>query len=132
MECELIRYAVDKDVMPLYLDTAKTYMNLSSGALALTIVFREKIVGSQPGSRVSVFLLFSWVSFLVTIGASAFYQYLAVKFLDSVSGAPGPIQYFEYLVRRPGKVYGFMLVAFFLSACLLVFASWRELPRQLR
>jgi hypothetical protein len=129
MVCDPTRYLVDKDIITMYVDTAKTYMNLSSAALALTIAFREKIVGARPGSRVSALLVASWLSFLVTIAFSAVYQYLAVKFLDSVSCAPGPIQFAEYLVRHPGKVYGLMLVAFFVSACILVLASWKELPR---
>jgi len=128
MECELMRYVVNKDIIPLYLDTAKTYMNLSSGALALTIVFREKVIGSQPGTPVNAVMLMSWLSFLLAIGSSAFYQYLAVKFLDSVSCAPGAIQYFESLVKSPGRVYGVMLVFFFVGSSLLVLAGWRQLP----
>jgi hypothetical protein len=128
MECELMRYVVNKDIMPLYLDTAKTYMNLSAGALALTIVFREKVVGSQPGTRVSAVMLMSWMSFLLAIGSSALYQYFAVKFLDSVSCAPGPIQYFESFVKNPGRIYGVMLVFFFVGSSFLVLAGWRQLP----
>lgn len=127
--CNAIRYAVDKDVIAMYVDTAKTYMNLSSGALGLTIVFREKIVGAVPGSRVGTLLVASWVSFLVTIVSSAIYQYFAVKFLDSVSCAPARIQFAAFLVSNPGKIYGVMLLAFFVSAVLLVVASWKELPR---
>jgi hypothetical protein len=127
MSCELVQYSVDKDIMPLYLDTAKTYMNLSSGALALTMVFREKVIGAKPGTTVAVPLVVCWSLFLVAIGASAFYQYLAVKFLDSISCSPGAIQYFHYLVQHPGKVYGVMQITFFLGACFLVVACVAEM-----
>lgn len=59
MECETMRYVVNTDIIPLYLDSAKTFMGLSSGALALTIVFREKVIGFKPGSRVSALWIVS-------------------------------------------------------------------------
>lgn len=127
MECESMRFIVNKEIMPLYLDSAKTFISLSSGALGLSIAFREKIIGSQPGARVSTLMLLSWLFFLLAIGSSALYQYLGVKFLDSVSCFPGAIQYFEQLVRNPGRVYGAMLVFFFLASVLLVLAAWRQL-----
>jgi hypothetical protein len=130
MECDSVEWIVNKVIMPLYLDTAKTFMNLSSAALLLTIVFREKIVGSQPGTRVDRLMILSWLCFLLTIGASAFYQYLAVKFLDSLSCAPGSNQHFEYLVKDPGNVYGVMLVLFFVAATLLVATAWKHLPKK--
>ena len=127
MDCDSMQFIVNKEIMPLYLDSAKTFMSLSTGALGLTVAFREKIIGAQPGSRVSALMLVSWLLFLLTIGSSAFYQYLGVKFLDSVSCYPGKIQYFEDLVRNPGRVYGCMLVFFFLGAVFFVVASWRQL-----
>ncbi len=127
MECESMRFIVNKEIMPLYLDSAKTFITLSSGALGLSIAFRENIIGSQPGSRVSALMLSSWLFFLLAIGSSAFYQYLGVKFLDSVSCFPGAIQYFEQLVRNPGRIYGAMLLFFFIASVLLVLAAWRQL-----
>lgn len=128
MEYDEMRWIVDKEIMPLYLDTAKTFMNLSASAIGLTIIFREKIVGSQPGTRVNTFMLTSWVFYLCAVGAGAFYQYLAVKFLDSISCAPGEIRYFEILVRNPGWVYGVMLVLFFIASLFLMMAAWKQLP----
>jgi hypothetical protein len=130
MDCEIMRYVVNSEIIPLYLDSAKTFMNLSSGAIGLTVVFREKIIGSQPGSRLSLPLMASWLFFLGCIGASAFYQYLGVKFLDSISCEPGKIQYFASLVSSPGKVYGVMLILFVLGAISLVVSSWHQLRRQ--
>ena len=128
-ECEIIRYVVNKDIMPLYIDTAKSYMNLGSGALALTITFREKIIGSSPGDKVGRFMILSWIFFLLAIGSSALYQYFAVKFLDSVSCFPGTIQMFEYLVSNPGKIYFAMLFTFYLGAVFLVITAWRHMTQ---
>ena len=66
MPCEEIRYLVNLDIIPLYIDSAKTFMTLSTGALGLTIAFREKIVGAQPGTRVGILMLLSWLFFLFT------------------------------------------------------------------
>lgn len=127
MDCELIQYVVNKDIIPLYIDSAKIFMSLSSGALALTLTFRERIIGIEPGASVGRYLMASWLSFLLCITSSAMYQYFGVKFLDSVSCFPGKIQFFEYLVRNPGKVYGAMLVFFVLGAFFLVVSSWKQL-----
>jgi len=113
--------------MSLYIDSAQIYLELSIGALALSIIFKEKIIGESGPVKVSIILALSWLLYLLTIGASAFYQYLAVKFLDSISPYPGPIQYFEALVRSPGKVYGAMLVFFFTASILLVASSAMQL-----
>ena len=89
MECEMMRWIVNKEIIPLYIDTAKSFLNVSSAALGLTIVFREKVVGVQLNSKVGLLMISSWLFYLLTIGASVLYQYLAVKFLDSVSCAFG-------------------------------------------
>ena len=116
-------FEVNSVIMPLYIDSAQVFLNLSIGALALSIVFREKVLGEEGGMRVGILLVLSWVSYLLSIAASAFYQYLAIKFLDSVSDHPGITQCFESLVREPGGVYGAMLVFFFLGSVLLVASS---------
>lgn len=130
MACEEIRYLVNLDIIPLYIDSAKTFMALSTGALGLTIAFREKIVGAKPGTKVGIPMQLSWLFFLLTGSLSAFYQYLGVKFLDSVSCFPGSIQYFEYLVRNPGKVYAAMLLSFVLASIFLFFSGILQLPKE--
>lgn len=129
MACDEIRYVVNLDIIPLYIDSAKTFMSLAAGALGLTITFREKVVGLKAGANVGTTMIISWVFFLLTIASSSFYQYLGVKFLDSVSCFPATIQYFETLVRNPGKMYGFMLISFILGSLFLVLAAWLQLPK---
>ncbi len=129
MDCQTMQWIVNKEVMPLYIETAKTFASLSSGALALTIVFYEKIVGVKPGRRVNQAMVTSWFLYLLTIATSALYQYLAVRFLDSVSCAPAVIiEYFKPLISSPGIVYGAMLFFFFAASTLLLIAAWRQLP----
>lgn len=70
-----------KTIMPLYIDTAKTFGQLSVGALVLSVAFREKILGEKGRKSVTLMLVGSWFFFLVSIGTSALYQYVAVKFI---------------------------------------------------
>ncbi|MCW8859465.1 MAG: hypothetical protein OQK97_07150 [Deltaproteobacteria bacterium] len=123
----MTRFEVNQIIMPLYMDSAQMYLQLSIGTLALTIIFKEKILGEKNGINVELYLIVSWLLFLLTIGFSAFYQYLAVKFLDSVSDVPGKIQYFESLVRAPGKIYGLMLLSFFSAAVLFVLNALKQI-----
>ena len=40
-------------------------------------------------------MLVSWAFYLLAIGSSAMYQYLAIKFLDSFFRVPGATEWFE-------------------------------------
>ena len=127
MEQEITRYTVNTLVIPLYIDSAKTYMQLSAGALALSIAFKEKVLGQISGLKVGILMLSSWLMFLLAIGASALYQYVAVKLLDSLSPYPGAVWGLKTLVDSPGKAYGVMLFAFYLGAILLVLSATKQL-----
>jgi len=120
-------FEVDKIIIPLYIDSAKTYLQLSIGALALSVVFREKILGERATKQIGIALLISWLFFLLAIGASALYQYLAIKHLDRASSFHGITGYLEYFVASPGKVYGMMLIFFFAGSVFLVVSSVRQL-----
>jgi hypothetical protein len=123
----MTRFEVNQVIMPIYIDSAQMYLQLSIGALALTIIFKEKILGEENGIKVEWYLIVSWLLFLLTIGSSALYQYFAVKFLDSVSDSAAKIRYFESLVRAPGKVYGIMLVSFFSASVLFVITALKKI-----
>ena len=123
----MTRFEVNSVIIPLYVTSAQVFLQLSIGALVLSITFREKVLGEKGPISVGILLVLSWLCYLLAIGASAFYQYLAIKFLDSVSDHPANIDYFEPLVRAPSKVYGIMLVYFFLGSGLLVVSSAKQL-----
>lgn len=109
------------EVMKLYSDTAKTFTQLSVAALVLPIVFAREILAVDPKMPISVdaLLIAMWVLFLVATAAGLLYQYLAVKYLVA-NYWPPPNEQPAWLVDNPGYVYGTMLVAFFLAACLFV------------
>jgi hypothetical protein len=129
-EAELtVRFA--KFVMPLYIDTAKTYAQLSVGALALTIVFKEKVLGEVGRLRINVLLVASWLCFLIAIAASAYYQWVAVRLIQYYmnQSVGDDTLYFPLSVPWlwPGYAYGVMVAAFFVAAMLLVLTSLRQL-----
>jgi hypothetical protein len=112
----------ERKIMAAYSDTAKTYTQLSLGALVLSVTFFEKVLGHSGRIPVDVFLLLAWVCWLVGVLAGAFYQYLAVRFLEArgedwgLLRRGGHPQAFENLARHPWKVYAVLIVGFYLGA----------------
>ena len=103
-------------VMGHFIENAKVYVQLSAGALVLTVTFLRDIVGIPQGQRVKTDwpLIVSWVCFLIAVLLGALYQYLAVKFLEWKSGVGRHYyEWMEFLIESPGNVYGVMLVSFY-------------------
>jgi hypothetical protein len=127
--------AFTEHVIPLYIESARTYSQLSIGAIALTVTFREKVLAQQGKMRIGPLLFASWSSFLAAIGASAWYQYVAVKLIEVISRDPAQFITedieFEFPLSVsllwPGYAYGVMVTSFFLGAVLLVIASSEQL-----
>jgi len=106
-------------IMAGYMDTAKTFTQLSIGALVLSITFLEKILGLTGKISVSYLLLFAWLFWLLAALSGAFYQYRAIKWLEGL-GITSNIIKRQHHVGDPIKiypyqVYGFLLVCFFLG-----------------
>ena len=116
-------------VMGLFIENAKTYVQLSSGALLLSVAFlRDFAAVSEKGPLTADgWLIASWVLFLVSIGSGALYQYEAVKFLEKKSGVKRTHgNWIEYFVDRPWPLYGVMLVGFYAGGiCFTVAAIYR-------
>ncbi len=74
----------ERKIMEGYIDTAKTYTQLSLGALVLSITFIEKVLGLSGKISVHYMLMVSWFFWLLAALAGAFYQYLAVRFLENL------------------------------------------------
>src|SRR3974390_1511310 len=73
-----------KTVMQMFSDNAKTYIQLSGAALALTLAFASKILHiPDTQSIVGIWTIAMWSCFLLAIILGAFYQFLAVKQLDA-------------------------------------------------
>jgi hypothetical protein len=124
------RFDVDLEIVKLYLESAKTYMELSIALVGLTVVFREKILGSKKLPEVQILTLCSWLSLLLSIGFNSLYQYAAVHFLDSISPYPAKPFLPVWLVNNPGRAYGVMVILFYLGAILFVASAFTELIKK--
>jgi hypothetical protein len=72
-------------VMSMFSDNAKTYIQLSGAALALTLTFAHEILHVPKDRNVAdTWMITIWACFLIAIVAGAFYQYLAAKFLEAI------------------------------------------------
>ena len=101
----------EEKVMKMFSDNARTYIQLSGAALALTLTFAHEILHvPKEQNIVDAWMVLMWVCFLLAILAGAFYQYLAVKFLE------GCLDWAHSNVWswvEAGNVYGIMLLAFY-------------------
>lgn len=127
-EVEIMSFKQDEVIMKLFIENAKTYIQLSTGALVLSITFIEKVLGEIAPIERDFLLIASWAAFLFAVGSGAFYQYLAVKYLDSISDDPGAKGIFpKRLIQDPGKIYGMMILAFYAGAILFTIAAVKRM-----
>lgn len=110
-------YDQTKDILSLYIDSSKNYIQLATGLLAATIVFSEKIVQSDPLER-SGLLIASWISLFSAVGLGSIYPYLAIKMLDERTASPGGFAVPS--VFTPGQAYGLMIIFFYIGAGFFV------------
>jgi hypothetical protein len=117
--------AFAEHVMPLFLDSAKNYSQLAAGAIALSVAFKEKVLGEKAGARVSGLLASAWLVLLISIGAGALYNYFGIGIVDHyVTG--------REISFHSDITYGVMLVTFFAGATLLVLALTQQLVARAR
>ncbi len=110
-----------KEIITLYIDSASTLIQLSCGAIAFSVAFSEKLSGAHALKEKNYALVSSWILFLLAIGFGAFYQYCAIKLLDSRTDNPGSSGLVPAVfLRSPGKIYAAMMFSFFGGAVLFV------------
>ena len=111
-------FDVEKIIISLFIDSAKGFTDLSTGALVLSVVFHEKVLGQKSEFKTDRLMIISWLFFLFTIITSTLYQYTAIKFLKIQSGFPGGGTWFpNFLIDNPGRMYAVMMICFLLGAC---------------
>ena len=113
-------------IMGGYMDTAKTFIQLSIGGLVLSVTFLEKILGADKGTPVSYLLMIAWVFWLLAVLAGALYQIRAVKWLATLgidyeliekkNHAGDPVKVYPYLIYRV------LLICFFIGT--IIFAIY--------
>jgi hypothetical protein len=102
--------------MELYIGVSKLFMTLSGGALGLSVVFVEDVLG-ETLDKPTDFIIMFWIFMCLTIVLNAIYQYLAVKLIEKRFGVAFIIEdavpdFFRYC---PGFVFGLGLICFILG-----------------
>ena len=128
-------YGVESKLIGLFIDNAKTYVQLSAGALLLTITFLRDVLRLPKDAPIphEWLLVITWGCFLLCVITGALYQYLAIKYLELVT--PKPIDRLQVLwglrwaAESPGLVYGLMLIQFYLGALAFTVAAIWSLYR---
>lgn len=107
-------FDTESKIMEMYSSAAKSFNQLSSIAIGVTIVFSEKVLGDKAPIDATQYLILTWILFLTSIACGVFYQYFAVKFLENrhADGFVFMPLYPKILVKYPGVVYGVMMLAF--------------------
>ena len=108
----------------MFSDNAKTYIQLSGAALALTLTFAHEIIHIPPDqSIVNGWMIAMWACFLTTVLSGAWYQYMAAKFLEKQLHW----EHFDLPERlQAGTPYGIMLASFYGGALIFtVYAAVR-------
>jgi len=123
-------FETEYKVMGVFIENAKTYVQLSAGALLLSVTFLHEILGIPREAKLPTdcWLILSWWSFLSAIVFGALYQYFAAKFLEWKSGVPRTHPGWpQWLIRHPWPPYGAMLVAFYFGGICFTISAVRRL-----
>jgi len=107
----------------LFIDNAKTYIQLSTGALLLSVTFSQSISGDKTISINEPYLMISWLLWLGAIILGVTYQYCAVKYLEAFEGILGllcservkPIKLLQPWAKEPYRLYGALLFCFYVG-----------------
>lgn len=108
-------------IVSMYVDAAKSYGQLSTGALALAAIFADKLFPHGTWAGAVRGLGLASMLFLVTSLASGAFQSLAVGRLENLSGLQVRRKRLvpENWFQRPYVAYQIMAISFHLGAILL-------------
>jgi hypothetical protein len=131
------------DLVKAQCETAKSYIQISSAALALPILFINAWFGERAAKAgfhvmgVPWSLGAAWLSFLLAIGFGLAYQWLIIRRLwdklhrdhltpdnaeDWAAAPAAVVPKLEWLDRS--YLYGGMVICFYVGACLFVLFTW--------
>jgi hypothetical protein len=127
-----LRIEEETKIIELYIDNAKTYIQLASGGLLLSITFMEKmVIGSDNLLHPDGFMIISWVFWLFTVLSGVLYQYAAIKHLEIMKDDHDFLFYDRswhtiiprYIYYNPYKIYGVMMYCFYLGIILFTVSA---------
>ena len=116
------KYETESDLVTRYSQNAKTYIQLSIGGLALSIVFIEDVLGSEPKLVVDLLIIAVWTCLLVATIFGVSYQYLSVRWLELIATREKIVfddvkrsGFWKAAVNNCSRVYIAMLIFFYLG-----------------
>jgi hypothetical protein len=122
-------FAREKDVVGMYVDSAKSYAQLAAGGLALSAALAEKLLGPGSWQHPDRWLFAATLFFLLAVLLSASYQYVATARLERLSGLPirRKMRLPDFVTNRSYLLCGAMIGCFSLGAVCLAVLTWRLL-----
>lgn len=126
MESAEAEKKIDKEhkIIGLYIDNAKTYIQLATGALVFSISFMEKLILNEDEKiPLNWLIVSSWVLWLLSILIGVLYQYVAIKYLEIFEDDHDFLVYDrtwkkiipDFLTDNPYILYGSMMLCFYLG-----------------
>jgi hypothetical protein len=121
----------------LFVDNAKIYIQLATGALLLSVTFSKGLTG-QTGLPMNEFYLWvPWLCWLIAILAGATYQYCAAKYLEALELRNGSLYYgraeafvlLRHWVSNPYQLYAALMVFFYGGTVWFAVAAAYQLGR---
>jgi hypothetical protein len=105
----------------MFVENAKTYIQLSTGALLLSVTFSQELTGTAGIVLNEPYLWVSWLNWLLVIFSGVTYQYSAAKYLEELEHLNGSLYYhraepfivFRHWVSNPYQLYGALLFFFY-------------------
>ena len=118
----------ESKIIEMFIGCAKTYFQLSTGVLVLTVSFHKTILGDSS-IPVTNLLITVWIFLLVSILSSTLYQYAAAKHLEVRFKIGSYIQKSlpKLIVERPGIMYGIMQMSFYIGGILFMIFAYLQL-----
>jgi hypothetical protein len=107
--------------MTMYIDNAKSYIQIATGSLIIPITFHKQLLGQKDSTPFMPdnYLVCSWFAFAIAIGSGLFYQYLAVKRVETRVEKT----HARFFDKRPQIFYFIMLVTFYIGTILFVISA---------
>ena len=83
INAEFSDYYIKK--MTMYSETIKTYIQIAMATLVVPITFYKQLLGLKDDDPVILdnWLICSWIVLLLSIGLGLFYQYFAIKRIET-------------------------------------------------
>ena len=122
----------------LFIETAKTFTQLATGALLLSVTFSQGLTGqTHIAVKQLLYLYVPWASWLLAILVGSIYLYCAVKYLQILEIKHGtlynkrlkPIFGFRRLTEKPWWLYAALIFFFYFGTISFAVAVAYQLAK---